>query len=703
VEEAGDDERGERKTSGGEQARHSLDVSAASRERLISRSMLTHMHWADWLVVAMYVVFAITVGIKLTKKAEADVDQFFLSGRSLPWWVAGTSMVATTFAADTPLVITGWVRDHGIWQNWLWWTLAVSGMLGVFLFSRYWRRGGIMTKAELAELRYGGREAAVLRGALGFFHAAISNTIVLCWVLLAASKIIDVLFDLGGDESAKAWGLTAACAIALTYSLLAGFWGVVLTDLVQFAMAMSGAIALAVLSWNAVGGGDAIVHASQLGELIRPETLRFIPPWGDGGVFDAAFWTGPFTIFAVYLGVYWWASEGIDGSGVSVQRILASKDDRHGMLASLWYNVAHYAFRPWPWICVALASMLVFPHREVVAEFDGSVASIDGNAIQVVDASGATHEYPLAVEGDYDGWRMDDRVAVDKPFQEGDVLAATDSERAYVWMMVRYLGPGLLGLVVASLLAAFMSTIDTHVNLASSFFVNDIYRRFLVRKREAKHYVRVAQVASIGVMAIGGLLAYGADSISDLFQFFLSVLAGVGPIYVLRWLWWRVRASAEITAMVTSLITTVAVTLLRGHVTLVDGPLSPDGVLSDVGRHLLVTAVSMVSAFVAIAVTPRPDPASLVAFYRRVRPMGAWGPVRDLCPDVERPREGAPIAVGVICGLCSVYGPMLGVGWFLLGRRAEAAIAGLVMLAGIVGVRWSLSRLSSIPSEPREV
>jgi Na+/proline symporter len=500
----------------------------------------------------------------------------------------------------------------------------------------------------------------------------------------------------------KGWALAAACGISLTYSLLAGFWGVVITDLVQFAMAMIGAIALAVIAWSAVGGGDALVAASRAGAAFDPDTLRFLPTPGEGGFLDLSWWTQPFTVIAAYLGMYWWASEGIDGSGVAVQRILASKDDRHGMLASLWYNVAHYALRPWPWICVALASLLVLPHREVVAERAGEVRAVSETSIVLVETAASPHagasevEHDLAGFGDPSGWVPLPRVKAGDAVAPGDVLAATDSERAYVVMMTRYLPLGLLGLVVASLLAAFMSTIDTHVNLAASFFVNDVYRRFLVRTASAVHYVRAAQAASVGVMAIGGYLAYVNDSISGLFLFYLSVLAGVGPVYVLRWLWWRVKASTEVTAIIASSTATFFLTWLRKQgVEFPETPLSRDGVLSAEGRHLLVTLFSATCAFGAILIAKRPDPASLVAFYRRVRPMGWWGPVRALAPDVERPREGAPIAVGVISGLCAIYGPMLGLGWFLLGRRAEAAIAGMVMLSGIVGVRWALSQLST--------
>ncbi|MEM7310343.1 MAG: sodium:solute symporter family protein [Planctomycetota bacterium] len=654
--------------------------------------MQLHMHWADWTVIGLYVVFAIVVGIRFAKRAEENVDQFFLSGRSLPWWIAGTSMVATTFAADTPLVVSGWVRDFGIWKNWLWWVYAISGVLGVFLFSRYWRRGAVMTKAELAELRYRGRDAAALRGFLGLFHATVSNTIVLCWVLLAAAKIMDVLFEVD-----KVWALTAACAVSLTYSLLAGFWGVVMTDMVQFAMAMVGAIVLAVLSWNAVGGGDAIVEAALTSSSFNPDTLRFLPAWGEGGVFDASFWTVPFAAFAVYLGLAWWGAESVDGSGVAVQRILASRDDRHGMLATLWYNIAHYALRPWPWVCVALASLLLLPHQDVVSPVDGVVTAVTETAVEVTDGAGVVHELGLAVEDAPEAWSAVASVEATEAVEAGMVVAATDSERAYVVMMTEFLPIGLLGLVVASLLAAFMSTIDTHVNLASSFFVNDVYRRFFVRDASPKNYVWAARLASVVILGIGGLLAYRASSISDLFLFFLALLSGVGPVYLMRWIWWRVRALTEIVAMVASFGATVYLTLLDSRFAYVwpESPLTPGGDLAPEGRLCLVVGFSLVCALISVLLAPKPDPSTLVDFYRRVRPTGWWGPVRELAPDVAPVQEGTAALVGVISGLLAIYGPLFGTGCVLLGRYPEAGLAALVTGAGIVGIRWSLQQMTT--------
>jgi Na+/proline symporter len=643
------------------------------------------LHPIDWLIVGLYVAFALAVGVVYAKRAGKDVDEYFLSGRSLPWWIAGTSMVATSFAADTPLAITGWVRDHGIWRNWLWWCYCGGGMLAVFLFARGWRRGGVMTKAELAELRYGGKSSVVLRATLGLMHAGFTNTITLCWVLLAAAKIMDVL--LGIDQGIA---VVVACLIALCYSLMAGFWGVVMTDLVQFVMAMIGAVALAWLSWSAVGGSEGVLAAAAAGGDFTENTLRLFPHPGQGSFFDASFWTTPVAAFAVYMGVSWWAVENVDGSGTTVQRIAASRDEREGVLAVMWFNVAHYALRPWPWVMVALASMLVLPQLEVTSPLAGTVVEVRDEWIEIRPASGEPQLVALAAQGSAEDWRAAPVVRAAQEIAAGQTLARSDSERAYVVMMRRYLPVGLLGLVVASLLAAFMSTIDTHVNLAASFFINDLYRRFWRRDASQKHYVRAARLASVGVLLLAGLMASQASSISDLFLFFLAFLSGVGPVYVLRWLWWRIQAVTEITAMVASAAATITLTFARIDWSL--GPFSEDGALIPEGRLVLVVLFSSVCAIVATLVTRRPEPRSLLAFYRKVRPSGWWLPVAELAPEVVPVRNAGVVTVGVLGGLALVYGSMLGLGLVLLARHGEALAAFVAAGFGALAVCYALKR-----------
>lgn len=645
-----------------------------------------HLQLIDWLVILAYVVCALWIGISFSRRASRSVDEFFLSGRSLPWWLAGTSMVATTFAADTPLVITGWVRDYGIWKNWLWWSFGLTTLFGVFLFSRLWRRGGVMTKAEIAELRYGGAGAKSLRAFLGVMHSGFTNTITMCWVLLAAAKIVDVLFAVD-----KSVALVCACVIALSYSLLAGFWGVVLTDMLQFVMSMVGAVVLALLAWQAIGYTDGLLAAAAHGVGFQPDTLRLFPAPGEGTWLDTAFWTTPLVILAVNLGLSWWAVEGVDGGGLEVQRVCASRDERHGMLAVLWYAVTHYALRPWPWILVGLASIVILPHQVIHSPQAGTVVGIEAEQI-VIQPEGAGAPVPVSIRGvEMQSWHPIPTVKVGDAVEVDQVIGKTDSERAYVVMMLRYLPVGLLGLVAASLFAAFMSTIDTHVNLAASFFVNDLYRRFWRPEADPKHYVFIARVASIGVMCVAGILAYLATSISDLFQFFLAFLSGVGPVYVLRWLWWRIRASTEIAAMVTSALVTTALTVFDVQWSM--GPLSPEGNLLHEGRLIIVVTASSSVALLSMLFTRCPAPETLVPFYEKVRPPGCWGPVAELASTAGKASPWFPILTGVLGGVGLVYGLLFGIGLLILGDNGAAAVGGAAASVGGVIVAWSLRRL----------
>ena len=660
----------------------------------------------DWAVIAAYGAFAFAVGLVLAKRASQSIDQYFLSGRSLPWWMAGTSMVATTFASDTPLVISGWVRTDGIWRNWQWWCFGICGMLTVFLFARYWRRGEVMTTAELAELRYGGRDAGVLRFVQGVFQAGFTNTITLCWVILAAAKIMDVLFEVD-----RFVAVSIACSLALAYAVMSGFWGVVVTDLVQFVMAMTGAIILAFYAWGAVGGTEGVLEAVASGSsAIDANTLSLLPSTGPGSPLDSSFWSSGLLALVVLLGVQWWAYDLVDGGGLGVQRIAASRSERDGVLASLWYNVAHLALRPWPWILVAVASLIILPPIELGSPITGTVVATSPQVVTLANPDGITSQVviPPATK---DGWVAEPKVSTGARVEAGDIVAAADPEKAYVVMMQRFLPAGLLGLVIASLLAAFMSTVDTHVNLASSFFVNDVYRRFLRRNAKPEHYVKVARFASAGVLVIGGLFATSAESIGDLFTFFLSFLAGVGPIYVLRWFWWRVRAATEIAAMLASSCASTFITFreplgewLHGISgwqwpsdlaawALPLGPWADGGHVTPEGRVLAVVMVSLPVALSTLVFLPRPQPEQLVNFYTKVRPLGAWGPVRRLCPDTPIPSELGTVVVGTSCGLALVFGLLFALGGYFLGRPTLAWTAGATALAGAVGVRYCLRKL----------
>lgn len=653
------------------------------------------LHWIDQTILIVYVMFAVGVGLLLRSRASRDTEQYFLSGRQLPWWIAGTSMVATSFAIDTPLLVSGWVRSDGIYQNWLWWCYAISNLLLVFFFARWWRRARVTTKAELAELRYGGAGSKILRGTLGVLHATLINTLTLCWVLLAAGKVLEALFDVENRTLA----IVIACLIAVGYSLLAGFWGVVMTDLPQFIISVIGAVSLAVIAWMQIDGLAGIQDAMTRG-VITENQVSFWPTVEGATFFSAEFWTTGVTAVVIALVVGWWAAESVDGSGTSVQRISASRDERQSTLAVLWYVIAHYALRPWPWVIVALASLIILPPLSVPSPVDGTIESIEESSngrpqsILIKTTSGEVVSVSLTDPKATERWeiaKFGESIEVGKAVRIDQVLATDDPELAYP-RMLELLPIGLLGLVIASLLAAFMSTIDTHVNLAASFFVNDIYRRFLNRTDSDRHYVIVARLASIGVIILGGVFAASASSIRDLFVLFIALLSGLGPIYILRWLWWRIQAWTEIVAMLTSVLVTSFLTWAPIDWNL--GPLSTDtGNLTVQGRLLIVVGCSVSSALLSLIVMKRPDPANLVEFYRLVRPAGAWGPVRSLCPDVV-PSSAKSSLIGFLGGLLLIFGLLFATGYAVLGYWTGSMTSMIFAVVGAVLVAQSLRCLA---------
>ena len=458
------------------------------------------MHVIDWAIVVAYCVVALGIGLLLARRAGRSMADFLLSGRSLPWWLAGTSMVATTFAADTPLAITGIVRRSGISGNWFWWNLVMSSMLWAFLYARLWRRTGLLTDVEFMELRYSGRPAAFLRAFKAGYSAILVNCIVMGWVILAMTKIGTValgLSDVGavtipivGLEVAPDMLLTfVLIALALVYSVLSGMWGVVITDFIQFGMAMFGAIALAVIAVKHIGGIANIAPMLAASGAAPEGVLRFSPQPGAGtSASELAMIT-----FGVYFGVQWWAFRNADGGEYIGLRAMACRDDKHARLAILWFAFAHYVLRPWPWILVALVSIIVYPNL-------------------------------------------------------------ADPELGYPKMMIDFLPIGLRGMMVASLLAAFMSTIDTHLHWGASYLANDIYKRFIRPGASEKHYVLAARVAMLVMAAFAVLASSMMDSIEWAWKFLIAIGAGVGLVYLLRWYWWRINAWSEISAMLFSFV-----------------------------------------------------------------------------------------------------------------------------------------------------
>ncbi|MBI3005073.1 MAG: Na+:solute symporter [Ignavibacteriales bacterium] len=449
----------------------------------------------DWLIVVLYFAGSAGIGIYYTKRAGSNIQEFFLSGRNLPWWLAGTSMVATTFAADTPLAITELVAKNGIAGNWIWWNFVFGGMLTVFFFARLWRRAGIMTDVELVELRYSGKAAAFLRGFRSLYLGIFMNCVIMGWVNLAMASILEGMFGIPRDQVL----LYVALALAVTavYSALSGLWGVAVTDAFQFVLAMTGTIVLAfvVLGLPQIGG------ISGLTEKLPGWSLQFLPTIGSEASAESVGGALAITVaaFLAFVGIQWWSAwyPGAEpgGGGYIAQRMMSAKDEKHSLFATLWFTVAHYCVRPWPWILVGLATLILYPD-----------------------------------------------------------LDAADKRLGYVYAMRDFLPAGLKGMLVASFFAAYMSTIATQLNWGTSYVINDFYKRFVKPQAGEKNLVLVSRLTTIVVMLCSVVITLILDTISGAWAFIIEAGAGLGLVLILRWFWWRVNAWSEITAMITPLL-----------------------------------------------------------------------------------------------------------------------------------------------------
>lgn len=457
--------------------------------------------FADWTVVALYFAFMLAIGLYYKSRAASSFEEYFLSGRNVPWWLAGTSMVATTFAADTPLAVTGMVAANGIAGNWLWWCFVSSGMLTVFFYARLWRRSGVSTDIEFAEIRYSGKPAAFLRGFRAIYLGIPINCIILGWVNKAMVDILSLI--LGVSELTALFIVIGMIAVTSFISTLSGLWGVLVTDLVQFVLKMGMVIVLAVYAVQAVGGIESMKTQLAAIDVQRGGTgsvMNFVPD------LDST-WM-PLITFLVYISLNWWATwyPGAEpgGGGYIAQRMLSARDEKHSLLATLWFNVAHYAVRPWPWILVGLVSLIMFPGLE-------------------------------------------------RP------------ETGYIRVMIATLPPSLRGLMVAGFAAAYMSTIATQLNWGASYLVNDFYRRFWRKDASPQHYVTASKVATVLLTIISAVVTFYLGSIAAAWKYLLVTGAGTGGVLLLRWYWWRINAWSEVSSMAVALIVSLTLQLGFGY------------------------------------------------------------------------------------------------------------------------------------------
>ena len=597
----------------------------------------------DWTVIILYFAVNLGIGFFYMRRASGDVGEFFLSGRNVPWWLAGTSMVATTFGADTPLVVTGLVYNQGIAGNWLWWSFCLSGMLTVFFFAPLWRRAEVLTDMELAELRYGGRPATFLRGFRALYLALPVNTIIMGWVNLAMAKILALSLGLATTRQ-QLTGVYICLALVLVYNAISGLWAVLWTDVVQFVLKFTMVILLAYFAVRAVGGMRSLAGGVQAFDRTHGgrNTLEFVPAWGSGF----------FLSFLVLLSLNWWASwyPGAEpgGGGYIAQRIFSAKDERHGVGATLWFNLAHYALRPWPWIATALVALVLLPS-------------------------------PTAAQGGYEG--------------------------AYVWVMIHYLPPSLRGLMLAGFAAAYMSTIGTHLNLGASYLVNDLYRRFLAPDKTERQYVAASRWATVFVAALSAAATWYMEthgaSIAAAWKFLLALGAGAGLVFILRWYWWRINAWSEIAAMTAA--ATISLTLesdlgmpvvraLHGFDPVLGlAPLNADDPHGFAWLMLLTTALTT-GFWLLVTMLTRPESEdTLQRFYDRVRPAAlGW---RRFAPEREWAKRTLRWNFAHwVLGFSMVYLMLFAVGNFLFARVGLGAsmMCGSLLCGGLLF--WSLER-----------
>ncbi len=585
------------------------------------------LSWIDWLAIAAYFLLNLLIGIYYRKRATGSTEDFFISGRNVSWWLAGTSMVATTFAADTPLAVTGLVASYGIAGNWLWWSLLMSGMLTVFFYARLWRRAGVLTDVEFAEIRYGGKPAAFLRGFRSLYLGLPINCIIMGWVNLAMVKILIIIF--GIDKIHALMIVFAIMLITATISTLSGLWGVLVMDLFQFVLKMGMVIVLAYFAVRAVGGMGAlktkllaldVAKAASTGE--HGSILSFIPSVGSPWM--------PMITFFVYIAVNWWATwyPGAEpgGGGYIAQRMFCAKDEKNSLLATLWFNIAHYAVRPWPWILTALCSLVLYP--TLVDKESGFIKTI-------VDP----HVFPVA----------------------------------------------LRGVMIAAFAAAYMSTIGTQLNWGASYLVNDFYKRFLVKQRSEKHYVKISQITTLLIMVISCIVTYYQSSISGAWKFLIAVGAGTGSVFILRWFWWRINAWSEVAAMAGSFVVSI---VLQVHY-----KLNSDNPRQFAWLVIITVTFSTLIWILATFLTAAEKKETLLAFYRRVHPSAAlWGDIAREASDVIPGHDLFFNFVDWISGCVLVYMTLFGVGKIIFGETVLGMGFLIVAVIGGAVIYWDLNR-----------
>ena len=582
----------------------------------------------DWLIISAFFILSLAIGIIVSKKSGKDVTEFFLSGRKMPWWLLGISMVATTFSADTPNLVTDIVRTNGVAGNWIWWAFLLTGMLTVFVYAKLWRRSEVLTDLEFYELRYSGKGAAFLRGFRAFYLGAIFNVLIMASVCLAGIKIGGALLGLSPVET-----LLITCTITVVYSSIGGLRGIIITDFFQFILAM---VATFWAAYEIVNLPQVAGLANLLNHPDVIPKLNLIPDIADTDLFIA--------VFIIPLAVQWWAVwyPGAEpgGGGYVAQRMLSAKDEKNAIWATLLFNFMHYAIRPWPWILIALASIVVFP---------------DLDSLRVA--------FPNTIVG---------------------------NDLAYP-AMISFLPSGLLGLLVASLIAAFMSTISTHLNWGSSYLVHDFYRRFFVKGKSETHYVSMGRVFTVLLMVFSAFFALFLNNSLQAFGIILQIGAGTGLIFILRWFWYRVNVYSELTAMIVSFVVAIMFEFVIPNNFSVEEKL------------IIGVTITTISWLIVTLITPPSSMETLQNFYKKIQPGGpGWKKVIEESEakgiNITGKKEKWDVPSGILCmlfGSISVYSILFGIGYLLYSKTTTGIIFMLISVVSVIVLMKFWKRLST--------
>jgi SSS family solute:Na+ symporter len=627
---------------------------------------MAQLQLLDFIVVLLFFLVIFGIAAYYSKKAGKDTGEFFLSGRNMPWYIAGTAMVATTFAADTPLAVTELIAKNGIAGNWLWWNMAIGGMLTVFFFAKLWRRAGIVTDVEFVELRYSGKTAAVLRGFRALYLGLFMNAIVMGWVNKAMEKIFHVTLP----EFDPFTLVVISALIIAVYASASGLLGTARTDSFQFVFAMAGCIILAIIIINLPEIGSVVV----LKERLAPQVLDFFPRIGDvsiEGITGGALAISVGAFFA-FVGLQWWSSwyPGADpgGGGYVAQRMMSAKDEKHSLFATLWFTIAHYALRPWPWIIVALAALILLPRSENTTVLKNQNPELYEQVVEVYNSGGLNN---------------DDETNYTPEFLEfyENYENTVDPGVMYPKLMIKYLPSGLLGLLIAVFLAAYMSTIASQLNWGTSYIVNDFYRRFIKSDANEKHYVFISRI-SIILMTIFSLAVTKLflQSISGAWEFILNASAGMGAVLILRWYWWRINAWSEISAMIAPLIIYPIAKYAFG----LESPIT---------LYPIVLGTTIVWLFVTFITRPVEEN-KLLAFYKRTRPGGiGWKAIASKLPNVQADKNLTMAFINWLMGVVLVYSFLFGIGKLLFAEYGFAIVYFSASIIAIVVLNKSMNRI----------